>query len=491
MLPSRLYNPVMIALLITFLYALCVFLLAVYTLGQALLLWRYWRARPDSAAPQPQTWPFVTIQLPLFNEIYVVPRLLDAVAALDYPRDRLDIQILDDSTDGTSALVEQLVQHWAARGLPMQHLRRSQRIGFKAGALQAGLERARGEFIAIFDADFVPAPDFLRRALPLLLADARVGLVQTRWAHLNSDLSLLTLAQALAVDAHFVVEQQARSAAGWLLPFNGSAGIWRAECIRNAGGWRADTLTEDLDLSYRAQLKGWRACYLPAVAVPAEVPPQLAAYKQQQARWAAGSLQNLLLHAWAVWRAPLPLLARLMGLHHLGQYLPHLLMLLLLLLTPPALLLDALPALPFAPLSLIGLVPPLLLFFGQRALYPDWRRRLRAFPMLVLVTTGLTGTTVPALLAVLRGQRLEFRRTPKFAIQWQRTRYALYSSQLAWPELVLGLYALVAAGLAARLEPVLLPYLLMYALAFLGIFAWELRDARLLRRQRSSASPAF
>lgn len=491
MLLYRLYNPIMIALLITFLYALCVFLLAVYTLGQALLFWRYWRARPASATPEPQVWPLVTVQLPLFNEMYVVPRLLDAVAALDYPHDRLDIQILDDSTDGTSALVEQLVQHWAARGLPMQHLRRSQRSGFKAGALQAGMVQARGEFIAIFDADFVPAPDFLRRTLPLLLADARVGMVQVRWAHLNSDLNLLTQAQALAVDAHFVIEQQARSAAGWLLPFNGSAGIWRTECIHDAGGWRANTLTEDLDLSYRAQLKGWQARYLPDVAVPAEVPPQLAAYKQQQARWAAGSLQNLLLHTWAVWHAPLPLLARLMGLHHLGQYLPHLLMLLLLLLTPPALLLDALPALPFAPLGLIGLVPPLLLFFGQRALYPDWRWRLRAFPVLVLVTTGLTGTTVPALFAALRGQPLEFRRTPKFVTQWQRTRYALQRPNLAWPELLLGLYALAAAGLAARLEPLLLPYLLMYALAFLGIFAWELRDARLLRRQRSPASPAF
>ena len=274
-------------------YAVCVLGLFVYGVNAYLMVALHLRGRrrPRSTAPPLAVWPTVTVQLPIYNERYVARRLLEAVGALDYPADRLEIQVLDDSTDETTAIVIETAQTLAGRGLEVVHLHRRERAGFKAGALAAGLKEASGEFIAIFDADFVPPPDFLRRTLPHF-ADPGVAVVQTRWGHLNRDFSLLTVAQALGIDGHFAVEQAARARSGLFLNFNGTAGVWRRTAIDDAGGWTHDTLTEDLDLSYRAQLRGWRIEYRPEIVCPAELPVLVTGFKSQQRRWAQGSIQT-------------------------------------------------------------------------------------------------------------------------------------------------------------------------------------------------------
>ena len=329
--------------ILSLVYLLCALLLILHALGTAVLLLVYWRTRHQSLAPPPvSVWPRVAVQLPVYNERHVIERLLAAVAALDYPRQCLKVQVLDDSSDETSAIIRRMLPSLRAQGLDIQHLQRAQRRGYKAGALAEGLAQLDCDLVAVLDADFVPPPDFLRRTVPHLVADEGIGMVQTRWGHLNWPDNALTRGQALALDGHFIVEQTARNRAGWFINFSGSGGVWRRSCILEAGGWSALTLTEDLDLSYRAQLAGWRFLYLPDVVVPAEVPPQMAAWKQQQARWARGSTRTLIGLLLPLWRAPLPPAQRIMATLHLCQYLPHPLMLLMLLLTP--LLLPGRPA---------------------------------------------------------------------------------------------------------------------------------------------------
>ena len=276
-------------------YLVAALAVAFYGANALLLAALYLRRRRDSAphAPRPETWPSVTVQLPIYNEFYVVERLIDAVARLDYPREQLQIQVLDDSTDETTRLARARVEFHRARGLDIQLQHRQDRRGFKAGALTQGLETASGEFIAIFDADFLPPADFLRRTVPHLVDQPGLAFVQTRWGYLNDRYSALTRAQTIALDGHFVVEHLGRNRNGLLMNFNGTAGIWRRQAIETAGGWQADTLIEDVDLSFRAQLAGWQALYLPDVESPAELPPQTAAFKRQQARWATGQAQCL------------------------------------------------------------------------------------------------------------------------------------------------------------------------------------------------------
>ncbi len=476
--------PAMISLL-TLLYVLCALALAMYTAGQALLLWRYWRVRgaaPAEPAALPDCdLPSVTVQLPLYNEANVALRLIEAIAALDYPRDKLLIQALDDSTDRTVQLVSRKLAALAEAGYCVQHLQRAKRAGFKAGALAHGLQHTGHDYIAIFDADFIPPVDFLRRSLPYLVADPSLGIVQSRWGHLNAEENSLTRAQKLSIDTHFVVEQVARNRSGWLLPFNGTGGIWRRRCIEAAGGWSADTLTEDLDLSYRAQMAGWRSLFLPDVEVPGEIPPQLAAYKQQQARWASGNTQCLRKLARPLLASRLSAMQKLMAVQHLCQYLPPLFMLMLLLLSPPLLLAGALAGLPLAPLGLLALAPPLMYAAGQMRLYEDWLRGLSAFPALLLLGTGMSLCSSLAVLGALLGRRSDFQRTPKFSQNWARADYALAHSPLLWLELALMTYALWAAALAWEMQPQLMPYLLVYALAFAAVAGWSLREAALMR----------
>ncbi|MCS7178909.1 MAG: glycosyltransferase [Anaerolineae bacterium] len=466
------------------LYLLIILWLAAYGLHSWVLLVLYWRHRKharDTTAmqlPSPRAdLPVVTVQLPLYNERYVVRRLIDTVASLDYPRDRLEIQVLDDSTDETTAIARARAAFWQARGVDIQVLHRSERTGFKAGALAWGLQQARGELIAIFDADFCPHPDFLLRVVPHFLADPRLGMVQTRWAHLNDEHSLVTQAQAIALDGHFVVEQTARSQTGLLMHFNGSGGVWRRVCIEASGGWQSETVCEDLDLSYRAQLAGWRCRFLPDVDCPAELPPQVLAFKRQQARWAKGSVQCLRKLARPLLRSPhVGPWQKLLGLLHLSGYLVYPLLVLMLLLTPITFLVPS----PLGNISrLLGplcLGPMLVYGTGQWALYRDWKRRLRAFPVLMLIGTGVAWGNTLALLEGLIRWGGEFVRTPKFRLDgrrgnWQRSGYRLREDRAVGGEIALALYALgmVAwAWSAGRVD--LLPFLLLYSAAF-GVVA--------------------
>lgn len=394
-----------------------------------------WPIHPTAAIRQPINWPFVTVQLPIFNEPRVADRLVEAIAALDYPRDRLQIQVLDDSTDRTALRLSALVARLRRQlQLDITYHHRNDRSGYKAGALAAGFESARGEFIAIFDADFAPPPDWLRRTIPALLAHPQIGFVQTRWGHLNWGQNLITAAQGLALDGHFVVEQQARSAAGFMQNFNGSAGLWRRQAIIAAGGWSADTVTEDLDLSYRAQLAGWRGSYLNAVAAPAELPPALASYKRQQHRWAKGSAQTLRKLGVAIVHSPRPWPQRLYALLHLGGYTAHLPMLALLALTLPLALLPnrSLP-LPFIGTISLALSALPLLVFGIAQHNLGQMRRLAALPALVIISLGLSPTIGRAVIEGFRRRGGVFARTPK---QGQGIRKLIVPEDASWAELL-------------------------------------------------------
>lgn len=475
--------PGMIPTLLALIYLLCAILLALYATGQLILLIVYLKIRRRTPPlPEIDAWPTVTVQLPVYNERYVVRRLLEAAAALDYPREKLTIQVLDDSTDDTTRIVSAQVRLLRREGLNIWHVRRPQRTGYKAGALAHGLSQSQSELVAIFDADFIPPADFLRRTVPHFCADERLGIVQTRWGHLNPFDNLLTLAQTLSIDNHFLIEQNARSRSGWTLSFNGTGGLWRAECIAAAGGWSDTTLTEDLDLSYRAQLAGWRYLMLPDIVVPGEVPPQIAAYKQQQSRWARGSTQCLIRLMGPVWRGRLSIMARLMALHNLGQYLPHPLMFLLLLLTPPLILAGMMSQIPLAPLGIIGVIPPLSVAISQWSLYRDWKRRMLAFPVMMLLGAGITWNNTWAVCSALTRRQVGFVRTPKFGGGWPQSRYALQKDFGPLVELALMAYALWGAWLAAKMHPALLPYLLLYAAGFGGMALWGLRDQWQIRR---------
>ncbi|NIV30572.1 MAG: glycosyltransferase, partial [Anaerolineae bacterium] len=352
-------------------------------------------------------------------------------------------------------------------------VRRPDRQGFKAGALAWGLSQDRSEYLAIFDADFCPRPDFLLQTVPYLLVRPKLGMVQTRWSYLNADYSLLTRAQTLALDGHFVVEQAGRHRSGLLMSFNGAAGVWRRRCIEEAGGWQSDTLCEDLDLSYRAQLAGWECLYLPAVDTPAEVPPQIAAFKRQQSRWAQGSVQALRKLAGPILRAPrLRWGQKAMALVHLSSYLAHALMVVLLLVSLPLLLVPDSLQLPLGGLGLMYLGPPLVYTISQHHLYPDWARRLRALPLLALIGIGIAWCNTRAVWRGLTRWGGTFARTPKFQLEgragrWADSRYRLQSDSSVAGEVVLALYALTAALVAyVTGDYGVIPFLVLYAAAF-------------------------
>ncbi len=472
----------MLLALLTAVYVVCAFALTAFALGTTVLLIAYLRYRNEVVTPsQLHNFPTVAVQLPIYNELFVVERLLHAVAALDYPRDRLWIQVLDDSTDETTELVARTVAALQQQGVNIAHVRRPNREGYKAGALAYGMTLLDVEYIAVLDADFVPQPDFLQRTLAFLVSNPKIGMVQTRWGHLNPDDNALTKGQALALDGHFVVEQTARSRAGLLMNFNGSGGVWRVTAINEAGGWRDETLTEDLDLSYRAQLLGWRFAYLPDVVVPGELPEHIAAYKQQQARWAKGGTQVFRLMIFPVWRHPrLTLGQRLMATMHLCQYLVNPVILLMILLTPPLLIMHAIQHLSLGALGLVGLFPPLLYIISQQALYGNWKQKILALPALVALGTGMAWSNSRAVISGLLNRREEFKRTPKFASVKARNPngYGRLMKQrgFLW-EVLFSAYALWGVWVAARHAPGYIPYLLVYAVAF-GVMAyWGARDA--------------
>jgi cellulose synthase/poly-beta-1,6-N-acetylglucosamine synthase-like glycosyltransferase len=426
--------------------------LALYGLLGFVTLWLFIRNRhTDLTLPSVplEELPTITIQLPLFNEREVVQRLIEAAASLDYPRDRLQIQVLDDSTDDTTKLAADCVARLRLEGLDVCLRHRDHRRGFKAGALQEALSSARGEFVAIFDADFVPNPDFLLRTIPYLVADATIGVVQARWGHLNSDQSLLTGAQAIALDKHFAIEQFVRYRAEYFPKFNGSAGIWRRVCIVDAGGWHEDTVCEDLCLSTRASLAGWRFHFADDVVAPAELPSTILAYKNQQARWAQGATQCLLKYAQLIWQSGRHSKAsRLYALLSMAAYSTHLMLLVVLLVQLPLLMKgERLPSwLPL--LGLLGLGQPILFALAQQTLHSDWSYRLRYLPPLFLIAIGTAPSNAWAVLRAFSRRGFIFTRTPK----GYKHSYPLATDRMLFVEIGSLIYLLVALYLAVATQ---------------------------------------
>jgi cellulose synthase/poly-beta-1,6-N-acetylglucosamine synthase-like glycosyltransferase len=426
-------------------YFTVLLLLCTYGVHRAHLVWLWGRnhRRVKQVADRhqlPAELPYVTVQLPLYNEATVVERLLDAAARLDYPRDRLEIQILDDSNDETRMLAARKVAALAATGLDIQHVRRTGREGYKAGALDYGLKIAKGEYVAIFDADFIPQPTFLKQIVGHF-SDPEVAMIQTRWAHLNREASLLTHVQAMLLDGHHVVENQARFGSGRLFNFSGTGGMWRKEAIADAGGWQHDTLTEDLDLSYRAQLAGWKFIYRPDVTTPSELPEEMGALRAQQYRWAKGTVQTARKLLLRVLRAPqLSLAQRIEAVFHMTPHAAYPLMMLLTILILPALLI--VPASSVGTMLVIDL--PLCLgatgsigvFFmlAERAQNRSMWGALLRLPAVIALGAGLSPHVTRAAYGGLRSMAGEFVRTPKKGSGAPRYRQR---TRLPWTELAL------------------------------------------------------
>ena len=336
----------------------------------------------------------VTIQLPLYNEMYVIERLIDSVCEIDYPKDKMEIQVLDDSTDETTSIVARVVEEKKKLGFDISHVRRGTREGYKAGALKEGMKIAKGEFIAIFDADFIPQKEFLKKTLSYF-TDDKVGMVQSRWEHLNGDYSIITKAQALALDGHFVIEQTVRNKSGFFINFNGTGGVWRKKCIEDAGNWHADTLTEDLDLSYRAQLIGWRFVFLKDFTSPAELPSEINALKAQQFRWTKGAVETAKKILPLVWKSKVPLRVKLQSTFHLTNNLVFPFILLAAILNVPLIFIKNSGAheIYFAIMSLfvLAFVSSFLFYmYSQKDIRTDWRKRIVLFPLFMAGSMGLS-----------------------------------------------------------------------------------------------------
>ena len=450
--------------LILALYYLFLGGLALYGVHRLAMVALYYRTRNRSIPlpPDPESWPVVTVQLPLYNELYVATRLIDAVCALDYPGDRLEIQVLDDSTDKTRQIVKDRVAHHRTRGVDIHHLHRRDRRGFKAGALEAGSRRARGQLLAVFDADFVPGAEFLRRTVPYF-SDPGIGMVQARWDHLNRDYSLLTRVQSIFLDGHFVIEHAARNRTGRFFNFNGTAGIWRRRAIADAGGWQHDTLTEDLDLSYRAQLEGWKFLFLPQVTVPAELPVDVNAFKRQQFRWAKGSIQTARKLLGKILRSPWGWRVKLEAMIHLTCNAAYLLMVGLSLLVFPAMLLRAdtdwpLLLLVDLPLFLTASVSVLVFYVvSQIGAGRSWRQGLRHLVPLMGLGIGLAINNARAVLEGLVHMGGVFERTPKYRIEqsgdgWRGKSYRVPRDLSVLIEGVLAVCFVLCFGLAWILD---------------------------------------
>jgi len=446
-MPELFYIPVVI------LYILVVGLLFIYGVNSYYLTHLSKKLRRiaqncDSAPVpgEPEDWPNVTIQLPLYNERYVAERLVKAAASLDYPRERLQIQVLDDSTDDTTLIVRQLVSRLQGSGVDICLTHRHNREGYKAGALGEGFKEAKGEFIAIFDADFVPRSDFLKKVIPRF-ADPEVAFVQARWEHLNTDYSMFTRLQSYILDAYFLIEQFARSQAGYWFNFNGTAGMWRRIAIEDAGGWKAGTLTEDLDLSYCAFLRGWKAVYAYDVSVPSELPVSFSAYRRQQHRWARGGLECAARFMPLIWRSPITLGKKIQATFHLTGYLVQLLLLTLTLLYPLVLLLS--PHL-HGLANLFGFIflfnvtafAPVTYFVAAQGQLG--KLSLKSLPLILFTSilgSGMMLNTLRAAIQIVQRKQNVFERTPKYGIirrnqEWLNARYNLKLDPIVSVELV-------------------------------------------------------
>jgi cellulose synthase/poly-beta-1,6-N-acetylglucosamine synthase-like glycosyltransferase len=465
-------------------YFLVMTILAVYGIHRYALVYNYYKNRKRIAGPPPEisAWPQVTVQLPIYNEKYVIERLVEAIAAFDYPRELLDIQVLDDSTDETREIAANCVERYRQLGVPISHIHRDNREGFKAGALQEGLKSARGEFVAIFDADFIPPADFLRRTVPYFI-DQKLAMVQTRWSYINRHYSALTEVEAILLDGHFVIEHSSRFRTGLFFNFNGTAGIWRRIAIEDAGGWQHDTLTEDTDLSYRAQLCGWHFIYLPEIDCPSELPVEMSAFKSQQARWAKGLMQTAKKILPRVLRSEVPAAVKAEAVFHLTANISYPLMVFMSIILLPAMIVRFYQG--WVQVLIIDL--PLFLastcsissFYlaAERALYPKtWKRTFLYLPFVMAVGIGLSVRNAMAVIEAIAGVKSEFVRTPKYRVEgraqgagaWAKKKYHKSAGWMPFAEVGLGLYFAGAVFYALQNENyATVPFLLLFVWGYL------------------------
>jgi cellulose synthase/poly-beta-1,6-N-acetylglucosamine synthase-like glycosyltransferase len=476
-------------------YFVCAFLLTIYGTNTHILVQLFRRRYPErrrtdrmflkyfykhnqpfnSASEVATKLPAVTTQLPVFNELNVVERLIDAVAAFQYPEGCHEIQVLDDSTDETRIIVAEKVRMLRQLGHNIHHIKRNNREGYKAGALRYGLARAKGDFVAVFDADFVPPPDFLLRSMPFFLDRPKLGLVQARWGHLNKHESWVTRLQAIGINGHFMVEQGARSANGLFMNFNGTAGVFRKEAIVDAGNWQGDTLTEDMDLSYRLQLCGWQCRYLMDLVAPAEIPRDLNAFKSQQFRWAKGSTQTAIKLMPRIWRSSFRPFAKFQAFMHMTHYIVHPLMLTLAILAPVLLLqkihfLTGIEFLCFGGLLLLSCTGPSRMYLvAEHALGQSYRHILCLLPFMVCFGCGLAINNSRAVIEALIGKSSAFVRTPKSGGH-ARKLYRIKTSPLIFLELLVGIWCFFGVGLYFYSHHFLIGhFMLVYAVGFLYI----------------------
>ena len=463
-------------------YFVVLIILASYGIHRYVLVYLYYKHRKNRADKPERRFaelPRITVQLPIFNEQFVIDRLVDAVCKMEYPREKLEIQVLDDSTDETVEVANAVVQRYAALGYPISYHHRKNRHGFKAGALQEGMKAADGEFIAIFDADFVPPSDWLMRVVHHF-ADPEVGMVQTRWTHLNRDYSFLTNVEAILLDGHFILEHGGRSRSRAFFNFNGTAGIWRREAIEDAGGWQHDTLTEDTDLSYRSQLKGWKFKYLQDVECPAELPIEMTAFKTQQARWAKGLIQTAKKILPTVMRSDVPFRIKLEAWYHLTANISYPFMVVLSTLLLPAMIIRfyqgwfqmLLIDLPLFMASTFSISSFYLV--SQKELFPKrWPKTFLYLPFLMALGIGLTVTNTRAVLEALFGVQSSFKRTPKYRVQAKgdksvaARKYRKRLGVVPWIELAIGAYFAAAVYYAISNENyITVPFLLIFVVGY-------------------------
>jgi len=445
-----------LSLLIPYFFVMVV--LAIYGIHRYTMCYQYFKFRKNYN-PNPvnhfEELPRVTIQLPMYNEEFVVGRLVEAVCAMEYPRDKIDIQVLDDSTDESQNVAREVVERYAAMGHPITYIHRTNRHGFKAGALDEGLNVAKGEFVAIFDADFVPGKDWIMQVIHHF-AEPDVGMVQTRWTHINRDYSLLTKIEAILLDAHFVIEHGSRVRTGEYFNFNGTAGMWRRKAISDGGGWQHDTLTEDTDLSYRSQMAGWRFKYLPEVECPSELPIEMSAFKTQQARWAKGLIQVSIKLLPTIFKSGMSRKRKIESVYHLTANIAYPLMVIMTALLVPSMICRFYQGwfqMLLIDVPLFGASTASIAVFyalSQRVLYPKtWKRCLIYLPMLMAIGIGLTVTNSKAVMEAVFGVQSAFVRTPKFAVnkKGERSKANKYRKRLKlapYVELLLGAWFMAA-----------------------------------------------
>jgi len=476
-----LYTPNAFDLALLIPYFVVMAILAGYGLHRYALVYMYYKNQKNRTTEPPNRFeelPRVTVQLPIFNEQFVVDRLVEAICKLEYPKDKLDIQVLDDSTDETVQVASAVVERYAALGNPISYIRRTNREGFKAGALANGMRTSKGEFIAIFDADFVPSEDWLLRVIHHF-ADTKVGMVQTRWTHLNRDYSFLTEVEAILLDGHFILEHGGRSRSKVFFNFNGTAGMWRRQAIEDGGGWQHDTLTEDTDLSYRAQLKGWQFRYVQDIECPAELPIEMTAFKTQQARWAKGLIQTGKKVLPRVFKSDIPWRTKVEAFYHLTANISYPLMIVLSTLLLPAMIIRSFGG--WFQMLLIDL--PLFLastfsissfyLVSQKELLPGkWPRTFLYLPFLMSLGIGLTLTNTRAVLEALFGIKSSFKRTPKYRVQSKADRalgqkYRRRLGLVPWLELLVGSYFAAMCWYAYSSENYwTIPFLFLFVLGY-------------------------